>query len=314
MEKETLGQKVYILVGPTSSGKTSLALDVCKKFNGEIISADSRQVCKYMDIGTGKVPMRSDVQIEKGDGFWKLDGITIWGYDLVAPNQYFSGFDFADFALKKARDISDRGKKAFLVGGTGFYIDLFTGRMEPSKVRPNLELREGLEVLSLRELQERLKKFNPDAFRSIDIKNKARLVRAIEKSVGSEKNEIGLEYLEDSEFVWMGLTADRKFLYQRADRWVDEVWNGGLVEEVKSLLKKGYGNSRKLKGLVYKTILDFLDGKIASDKTVERIKFDVHAYIRRQQTWFKKNEKIQWFDISKDDFEEIIYNKIKETM
>jgi tRNA dimethylallyltransferase len=314
MRNDTQKQKVFIIVGPTSSGKTSLALEMCKKFNGEIISADSRQVYKYMDIGTGKIPINSDLQIEKGEKFWELDGVKIWGYDLVTPDQYFSGFDFASFALRKAREIIKEGKTVFLVGGTGFYIDLFTGRMKPSKVKPDLELRQALEYLSLPELQERLKKLDPKAFKNIDLKNKARLVRAIEKSVGSEKNEKELPYLEKASFIWLGLTSDRKFLYQRADAWVDEIWEGGLIDEFKSLCEKGYEKSRKLKGLVYKTVLKFLDGEITSEKATERIKFDIHAYIRRQQTWFKKNEEIQWVDISKDDFKEIIYNKIKENI
>lgn len=303
--------KVIVIVGPTSSGKTSIALEMCKKFGGEIISADSRQIYKYMDIGTGKIPIHSKTEIEKKDKFWKLDGVKIWGYDLVDPNRYFSGYDFALFALEKANEIMERGKNVFLVGGTGFYIDLFTGRMIPSKVKPDLELRGELEGSDLFNLQNRLKSLDPEAFGEIDQRNKVRLVRAIEKSLATGVNEDGLPYL-DVNFMWVGLTSSRELLYKRSDTWVEEIWDGGLVEEVRNLLNNGYGDSRKIKGLVYKTVIDYIDGKSSADDSVDRIKFDIHAYIRRQQTWFKKNKEIFWVDISKDDFKEIIYNKIKE--
>jgi tRNA dimethylallyltransferase len=183
--------------------------------------------------------------------------------------------------------------------------------MKPSNVKPDFDLRDDLEPLSLSELQERLKEIDKKIFEKIDRNNKARLVRAIEKKMSAEVREEQLPYLKNVEYIWIGLTSERDFLYKRADSWVVEIWNGGLIAEVKSLLEKGYGDSRKLKGLVYKTVLDFLDGEMSDENAVERIKFDIHAYIRRQQTWFKKNNEIQWVDISKDDFKEIIYNKIK---
>lgn len=314
-KKETYsGSNVFIILGPTSSGKTSLALDLCKKFDGEIISADSRQVVKYMDIGTGKVPVNSNEKIEKDGGFWKISGVKIWGYDLTMPDQYFSGYDFAKFALEKSKELIKNGKSVFLVGGTGFYIDLFTGKMKPSNVKPDLSLRKSIETLTLSEMQSKLKSLNSEAFEKIDIKNKARLVRAIEKEISQDVNETPLEYLENVSFVQFGLTALRDFLYNRADRWVDEIWDKGLVGEVEDLRNKGYEESRKLKGLVYSTVLDFINTEISQKTAIEKIKFDIHAYIRRQQTWFKKNTDIFWLDISKDGFKEIIYNKIKEKM
>jgi len=312
MKSKELGKNIFIILGPTSSGKTSLALDMCKRFNGEIVSADSRQVFKFMDIGTGKVPVRSKIKIERVDKFWILDGIKVWGYDLTTPDQYFSGYDFANFSLTKAREIIEDGKSVFLVGGTGFYIDLFTGKMKPSKVKPDLEFRKSLEILSLSELQSKLKSLNSKAFAKIDQKNKVRLIRAVEKELSVDTNEESLPYLEGFNFIHFGLSAPKEFFYKRADSWVEEIWNNGLVNEVTSLLDRGYGESTKLRGLVYKTVLDLLDKKISENDAIQRIKFDIHAYIRRQLTWFKKNKKIEWVDISKDDFKEIIYNKIKE--
>lgn len=305
---------VYILSGPTSSGKTFLAIQLCKDFDGEIISYDSRQVCKFMDIGTGKVPVNSDYKIQKGDGCWEFDGVKIWGYDLVNPDQYFSGYDFAKYALEKTKEILKKGKKVFLVGGTGFYIDLFTGKIKPSKVLPDLKLRDSLEKLSLFDLQKKLKELNEKAFDIVDKKNKVRLIRAIEKELSIEVREEPLPYLENVTTTHLGLTGPRALFYQRADRWVEEIWKNGLVEEVKALVKMGYRRSPKVRGLVYKNVLEYLDGNVSEKEVLEKIKFDIHAYIRRQQTWFKKNTEIKWFDVSKDDFKEIIYNKVKENL
>lgn len=304
-------RKLFILVGPTSSGKTSLAIKLCKKFNGEIISADSRQLCKFMDIGTGKLPIKSDVKVKKNDNFWVVDGVNIWGYDLVTPDKFFSGYDFALFGLQKSCELMESGKNVFLVGGTGLYIDLFTGEIRPSGTSPNEKLRSLLESLSLEKLQTMLKTVSLEDYEKIDLNNKVRLIRAIEKKISSKSNNTPLPYLEDVDFVYIGLTGSRELLYDRSDKWVDFIWKNGLVEEVKGLIEMGYANSHKMKGLVYKTVVGFINNKITEKEAIERIKFDIHAYIRRQQTWFKRNKNITWVDISKDGFEEIIYNNIK---
>ena len=305
---------IFIIVGPTSSGKTSLALDLCDKFDGEIISADSRQVCKFMDIGTGKVPIKTDVNLNKFSNHWRLNNVKIWGYDLVNPDQFFSGYDFANYSLKKAKEILKKGKVVFLVGGTGFYIDLFTGTIKPASVLPDLNLRDSLERLSLSNLQNRLKKLNYKVFQNIDQKNKVRLIRAIEKELSGNVREEQLPYIENVRFTYIGLTADRKYLYTRVDNWVDEIWENGLIDEVKSLIEMGYGNSPKVKGIVYKEVFDYIQGNLNRSEAVQKTKFNLHSYIRRQQTWFKRNNSIEWFDISKDDFREIIYNRIKENL
>lgn len=305
---------IFIIIGPTSSGKTSLALDLCDKFDGEIISADSRQVCKFMDIGTGKVPIKTDINLNKFSDHWRINNVKIWGYDLVNPDQFFSGYDFANYSLKKAKEILKKGKVVFLVGGTGFYIDLFTGTIKPASVLPDLSLRDSLERLSLSNLQNRLKKLNYKVFQNIDQKNKVRLIRAIEKELSGDIREEQLPYIENVRFTYIGLTADRKYLYTRVDNWVDEIWENGLIDEVKSLIEMGYGNSPKVKGIVYKEVFDYIQGNLNRSEAVQKTKFNLHSYIRRQQTWFKRNNSIKWFDISKDDFREIIYNRIKENL
>ena len=304
-------KKVFILVGPTSSGKTSTAIKLCKKFNGEIISADSRQLCKFMDIGTGKLPIKSNVKVKKKDSCWVIDGVNVWGYDLVTPDKFFSGYDFALFGLRQSCELMESGKNVFLVGGTGLYIDLFTGEIRPSGTSPNEKFRSLLDSLSLEKLQKMLKIISPEDYEKIDLNNKVRLIRAFEKKISSKTSNTPLPYLEDTDFVYIGLMGNRELLYERSDKWVDFIWKNGLVDEVKGLIEMGYANSHKMKGLVYKTTVRFINGKITEKEDVERIKFDIHAYIRRQQTWFKRNKNIIWVDISKDGFEEIIYNIIK---
>ena len=312
-KKEYKDKNIIILLGPTSTGKTSTALGLCRKFNGEIISADSRQAVKLMDIGTGKFPVGLNFDVRGGNGYWEINGVKVWAYDLVNPNEFFSGYDFADFALKKAIEILDLGKNVFVVGGTGFYIDLFTGEAKPSGVLPDFELREELEKLSLENLQKKLKKINLKEFERIDNKNRVRLIRAIEKNCSLKVNKKKLPYLKNCKFVLIGLKAPRKILYERADSWVESIWSG-VTREVKNLCNLGYKDSPKLHGLVYKTILKYIDKDIGEKDSLERIKFDIHAYIRRQMTWFKRKKNVTWVDISQDDYKEIIYNIVKEKL
>lgn len=279
--------KVYVVLGPTSSGKTSLALDLCRSMDSEIVSADSRQIYKYMNVGTGKFPF----------GIHNND-VRIWGYDLVIPGKYFSVVDYVDFATKKIEEILKNGKKAFVVGGTGFYIDVLTGRQKVSEYEPNFVLRNQLENKSTEELLSYLKSVSLGDALNLDTKNKVRLIRAIEKKLAKKSDSTSLvNLLKNVSFEFIGLKSDRDFLYKRSDNWAEEIWENGLIEEVKNLINDGYKDTHQMKGLVYKTAVGFLDGKISEQEAVQRTKFDLHAYIRRQQTWFKKNDQIKWFEI-----------------
>ena len=302
--------KVYIVLGPTSSGKTSLTIDLCKKLNGEIISADSRQVVKYMDIGTGKLPINVTYPIERCDKKWIIDSVNVWGYDLTIPDKYFSGVDWAKFALTKAQRMIEKGKKVFLVGGTGFYIDLFTGKVRPALTKPNFELRKELESLTIKQLCYRLTTLDKRAVEKIDKNNPVRLIRAIEKKLSQNEKITPLPYLKDCTFNLIGLTAPRKVLYNKADVWAEEIWKNGLIEETRNLINMGFENSAKLQGLVYKSVLSYIGQKVTRQEAVQHTKYDLHAYIRRQQTYFKKNPEITWFDITADDFKEKIYTVV----
>ena len=275
--------EINIICGPTSSGKTTLALKLCKESGGEIISADSRQIYKHMDIGTGKQPLGYTGNIDRTDEKWTFNDIPVWGYDLVSPDQFFSGYDFALFAIKTAQDIINRGKKVYLVGGTGFYIDLFTGRVKPSNIAPDLKLRAEMADKPLEEL---LALLSQSELATIDTKNPARVMRAVEKKLATKINPINLPYLENVSYKYTLLLPPRAELYQKADSWVDAIWANGFTKEVEKLIDLGYKDSPKLHGLVYKSGLDFLEGKLTREEAIQRAKFDVHAYIRRQETYF----------------------------
>ncbi len=293
---------IIVLCGPTCTGKTSLALELSKKFDGEIISADSRQVYKFMDIGTGKIPANAqNLQIDKFDGLWKINNTPIYMYDVVSPMRPYSVYAYAKKARNELESIKRRGKTAFVVGGTGFYIDVLIGRQTVSNVPPNPKLRGELKTKTLEELQETLKKLDPIKLNTIDVKNKVRLIRAIELSF--DKASLPSISSPPVSYLYLGLTAPRVFLYNRADLWVEQIIERGLILEVKNLLDKGFRNYPPLKGLVYSTCVDFLDEKITQDELKQIIKFDIHGYIRRQLTWFNRNSELKWFNIQKKGFD-----------
>jgi tRNA dimethylallyltransferase len=287
--------KIPVLLGPTSSGKTSLAVELCKKYDAAIISADSRQIYKFMDIGTGKIPVNTDVKVTKKDGVWYLDSVAVYGYDLATPDQNFSGYDFAKYALATMEKLKSENKKFIIVGGTGFYVDLLTARRELDSAAPDLKLREELEKEDLEDLLSRLEELDPIEFDKIDKNNKVRVLRAVEKNLSQNTNE-PLKYLENVEYVFFGLDAEREYLYARVDKWMQDVWDNGLLEETKYLLKK-FPNSLKLHGLVYKSVISFFQSELNEPDAIQRAKFDLHAYIRRQLTWFRKNSSINWLNI-----------------
>lgn len=302
---------VFIL-GPTCTGKTSFGLFLCQKFNGCIVSADSRQVVKHMDVGTGKVPYSSDrsYNVERFNDRWTINGVDVYGYDLVNPDEYFSAYDFMEFCKKIFPRVSRNGKNIFVVGGTGFYIDVISGNAQVFGVGPNLKLREELENLKHEELAEKLKQINPEVYKKTDLKNKVRIIRAIERSLSnvSESSNIRASLFESAIFV--GFTAPRSYLYQSADAWIDRIFGSDLFEEV-LFIKKHFPKSSRLNGLIYKSALGHIEGTYTLEESKQRAKFDMHAYIRRQLTWFKRRKDITWFDITKPNFDEDIISLVE---
>lgn len=323
--------KTIIILGPTCTGKTSLAVKLSKLFNGAIISADSRQVVKLMDIGTGKIPAGEiNRRVERREDKWIVDEVDIFGYDLVNPDDYFSAYDFVKYYQKIFPRVSHDGKNVFLVGGTGFYIDAVTGRTPLAEISPNMELRKSLEKLSTEELAEKLFVLDELTYKTIDTKNPARLVRAIEKAtqmnsvIASDRRERGdldeiasppmADLVPPNDIVTIvGLTADREVLYSQSDKWVDTIFNEKLFEEVQ-LIQTRFPESHRLKGLIYTSAVDYLAGKTPLEEAKQQAKFAMHAYIRRQQTWFKRNSEIEWFNILHPNFDADITSIVESSL
>lgn len=191
-------------------------------------------------------------------------------------------------------------------------MDIFTGRQKLTVAGSDPQLREKLNLLDLAELQSRLMSLNQKRYAEIDTQNKVRLIRAIESTLATAdaKKITPLPYLSGIYYKYVGLTASNDFLFNNVDLWAESVWANGLILEVANLIKLGYENSPKLNGLVYKSVVAFLRMELSQKDALQRCKYDLHAYIRRQMTWFKKNPDIFWVDISQDSYKKSVYNHI----
>lgn len=294
-------KKLLVLLGPTSTGKTDLALYLAKKFNGEIVACDSRQVYKSLDIGTGKY---SSVQfkVKIGKGYWELDGIRIWMYDVVSLKKQYTVASFVKDAREVLKDINRRGKLPILVGGTGLYIKALVEGLSSLQIPLDKRLREKLLKLNLRQLQNKIKKISPKKWslmNNSDQNNPRRLIRAIEIAIAKpvETNKDNVNFSEIN-VLKVGLNAPREILYEKINKRVFKWLEEGIIDEVKKLRKLGVSSKRfKKLGLEYGIIVDFLDGKISETQMIEKMQIKVRQYARRQITWFKKDENIFWFDI-----------------
>ena len=318
--------KILVICGPTATGKTGLGIRLAKKFDGEIVSADSRQVYRYMNIGTGKDVedgkwRESEIEwgmgITEGTeikqraqrlGYWKVKGIPVWMLDVVRPNQEFSVAQYINLAWKVISDIWKRKKLPIIVGGTGFYIKGIIDGIETLGVPPDWELRQRLGDLPAQKLFEMLAQLDPGRAASMNVsdrKNPRRLIRAIE--VASEQQTVSSKKL-DTEYckldtLFIGLTALYKILYQRIDKRIDDQIKMGAEKEVRKLLKQGYTwDLPALSAMGYGVWKSYFENKKSLAEVVQKWKFDEHAYARRQMTWFRKDKRICWFDITKHDW------------
>lgn len=330
-------KKLLIICGPTATGKTSLGIKLAKKFNGEIISADSRQVYKGMDIGTSKdLPKNSNFQFLISNlrlknfqiGYYKIKGVRFWLYDIVEPDYPFNVSDWVKCANLVIKDIINRDKLPILVGGTGFYIKSLINGIETLEITPDWKLREKLSNYSTNQLASLLKRINLQRWEKMnasDRKNPRRLIRAIEiTSVKNSKKKSlihynTLEYCSQSLNVLMiGLRAPFSFLYQRIDSRVEERLKMNAEREVRKLIKKGYNFENSVLGATigYKEWKKFLEGKRFLSEIIQEWKFAEHAYVRRQMTWFRKEKRIKWFDIQKKRWQDkqslSFYDKVEK--
>ena len=282
------------IVGPTAIGKSSLALELGRTFGGEIINADSRQVYRYMDIGTAKPTLEERAVVPHHL------------IDVVNPDQDFNLALYQSKARKIIDDIQRRRKPALLVGGSGLYVWAILEGWRIPAVPPDHVMRQELEARAQSEgvkaLYEELKQLDPDAAERIDPRNVRRLIRAIEVSrQGKPFSRLqGKEPFVNS--LVIGLTTDRTDLYQRIDARVDSMMEKGLLTEVEGLITKGYGfDLPSMSGLGYKQIGMFLQGEIDLPTAIQQIKGNTHRFARHQYNWFRlQDERIHWFDIRKE--------------
>lgn len=297
-------KKLLVIVGPTGTGKTDLGLKLAKKFNGELVSADSRQIYIDMDIGTGKEIQNSKYNVKKNKGSWVVNGIPIHLYDVINPDKTFSVVEYQQEALGKIKEIENKGKLPILVGGTGLYVQAIVEGVNIPKVPPDSKLRAKLESKPLATLVSQLEQVDPKTAIKIDKQNPRRVIRALEVYYSSGQSFSSLEerFKVNFDSVQIGLTAPRDFLYKKVDDQIDDWFRVGFIEEVKKLISDGYDEKLPaLTSLGYRQVAMYLKGNLTIEEAKQRIKWEHHGYIRRQFTWFRKRKNIVWFDISDPD-------------
>ena len=292
--------RLVAIVGPTGIGKSQLALRLAQIFNGEIVSADSRQVYRYVDIGTAK-PNPEELSL-----------VPYHLINIVNPDENFSLAQYQHLAYRAIDDIQQRNKLPLLVGGSGLYVwSVLEGWTIP-QVPPDLEFRHSLEEKAAEvgqdELYQELVRVAPIAAQRIDQRNVRRVIRALEVHRSTETPLLPLQHKEAPPFqsLIVGLTTDRAELYRRIDLRVDEMITQGLVEEVKRLVNMGYDlNLPAMSGIGYKQIGLYLKGELTLGAAIQQIKSETHRFVRHQYNWFRlKDDRIQWFNIqSKMDSE-----------
>lgn len=312
--------KLLVICGPTATGKTSLGIYLAKKFNGEIVSADSRQVYRGMNIGTGKdLPKNSKLKTQNSKlpvGYYLFEGIPVWLLDVVEPNQEFSVAQYVELAQKIIDDIWQRRKLPIIVGGTGFYIKGLIDGIETLGVEPDWELRMRLENLPAQNLFELLSRTDPVKAVSLnasDRKNPRRLIRAIEvASKQQTTKDKGQRISGQGNALFIGLKAEIKELYRRIDRRVEERVKLGVEKEIKKLSKKSSSwHLPAMSALGYREWRDFFENKATQEEVIQKWKFDEHGYARRQLTWFKKDKRINWFDVDKKNWKKKVADLVK---
>lgn len=296
-------QKVIAVIGPTASGKTALSVEIAKRFGGEIISADSMQIYKYMDIATAK-PTEDEKQ-----------GIPHHLMDFVEPSESFSVARFCELATKAINDIADRGKLPVIAGGTGLYVDSLLNGMQFEDQQINQVLRTSLSM----ELQEKgidhmldvIRAFDPASAERLSVeRNPKRIIRCIEvyRLTGTTQTELNeLQQSNDAPYdaLKIGLSAlDREYLYDRIDRRVDLMMENGLLEEARRFYDGDFGSTASA-AIGYKELLPYLKGEQELEICVGNLKRATRRYAKRQQTWFKRDPAVHWFNIDELSFEDI---------
>lgn len=282
--------KVIVITGTTASGKTAASVELAKRFNGEIISADSMQIYKMMDIGTAK-PTEEEKQ-----------GVPHHMMDIVMPNENFTLADYLSSANKCVQDVLSRGKLPIIVGGTGLYISSFVNNVTLCEAKTDFEYREYLKTFSGEELKKMLEQVDPERAQELHQNDTKRLTRALElykltSLTAKEQNEASRKNKSPYEFLSFCLTCkDRQVLYDRINLRVDQMFSQGLENEVETLYKNGYlvDGSTAAQAIGYKEFIPYFTNKINLDNVRELIKQESRRYAKRQLTWFKRQEFLDW--------------------
>ena len=299
------------MVGPTASGKTGLSIELAKLVNGSIVSADSMQIYKYMDIGTAK-PDEAE-----------RSGIRHYMIDEVEPDENFSVAKYREMALKYIGQILKEGRRPIVTGGTGLYINSLLYNISFSETICDEELRENLKNTAKekgnRFLYDRLREIDPEAAARIHENDVKRVIRAIE--VFQHTNRTISQHAQESrlepppyQYIVFGLNWERDKLYERIDRRVDKMLLDGLTEEVRHLKEKGFDTgTTAMQGIGYKEILSYLKGECTLEETIYILKRDTRHYAKRQMTWFRRNKEIHWLDVNEgSDLKELAEKIIQE--
>lgn len=285
---------LIILTGPTAVGKTKASIDLAKALNGEIISADSMQVYKYMDIGSAKIRPE------------EMQGVPHYLVDVLEPDEEFHVVRFQQMAKQAMQEIYDKGKVPIVVGGTGFYIQAllydidFTESNEDNIYRSQLE--QIAKEQGAQHLHDLLREVDPESADAIHANNVKRVIRALEfyKQTGekiSQHNETERAKESPYDFCYFVLTDQRQHLYDRIDQRVDQMLQEGLVAEVEALKNKGYTKDMvSMQGLGYKEVLDYLNGECTLEEAVYVLKRDTRHFAKRQLTWFRRERDVVWID------------------
>lgn len=286
-------EKVIVICGPTASGKTALSILLAKTINGEIISCDSMQIYKDMDIGTAK-PTKEEMQ-----------GIEHHLIDFVSPDERYSVADYKKDAKKAIKQILEKGKTPIIVGGTGLYVDSLIYEIE----YPNIEFDENYRIdlekqvkeNGLEKLYEQARKIDPEAISKISPNDKKRILRVLEiyHATGKNKTEQERESRKkevEYNYKVYALDWDREKLYERINKRVDIMIEQGLIEEVKSIYNKYDKFPTAMQGLGYKEVVEYLNNEISKEEMIEKIKQETRRYAKRQLTWFRKNKQTIWLN------------------
>lgn len=292
-------KKIIAIVGPNASGKSNIAVKIAKRFNGEIISADSRQVYKGMNLGSGKITKK------------EMRGIPHYLLDVASPKRTFSVAQYKKLAEKAIKKILRKKKIPILCGGTGFYIQAVVDDISFPPVKPDWQLRKKLEKKSTKELFEILKKLDPNRAKKIDKNNPRRLIRAIEIVKKTKKPVPEIKKESKYDVLMIGIKKEKEELKKLIEKRLKKRLKQGMIKEVENLKKSGI-SWKKLEsfGLEYKWIAKYLQKQISKSEMIEKLKKDIEDYARRQMVWFKKDKRIIWIKNYKE-LERLVKNFLK---